>query len=105
MTDRGYINHRSCEGWDDEWSPASYLLEVMARLREPWMAEGACKGLADLMFPERGEDTSQAKAVCAACPVVGECREYGLTLPYDLPGVWGGLSQRERRMAKTGRAA
>ena len=38
--------------------------------RQPWMAEAACRGLdVQLFFPERGELTDQARAVCARCPV------------------------------------
>ena len=37
-----------------------------------------------------------AKAICAKCPVINQCREYALAAhePY---GVWGGLTQEERR--------
>lgn len=37
-----------------------------------------------------------AKAVCQGCPVIEECLEYALSAP-DQWGVWGGLSERERR--------
>ena len=40
-----------------------------------------------------------AKAICAGCPVLMECREQALAIrePY---GVWGGLSEDERRAIK-----
>lgn len=64
-----------------------------------WMAHGECNG-ADpaLFFPERGDDVTvkQAKAVCATCPVRQECLEYAIAGAEKF-GIWGGLSERERR--------
>jgi len=69
-----------------------------------WMADGACRGLdADtvnrLFFSERGQndDITEAKAVCAACPVRAACLEYGMA---EMFGVWGGRSARERRQMR-----
>jgi WhiB family transcriptional regulator, redox-sensing transcriptional regulator len=47
-------------------------------------------------FPARGESVRDAKAVCAVCPVTSECLEFALRLNVA-HGVWGGLSERERR--------
>lgn len=47
-------------------------------------------------FPARGESTRDAKAVCAVCPVASDCLEFALRLKVA-HGVWGGLSERERR--------
>jgi WhiB family transcriptional regulator, redox-sensing transcriptional regulator len=47
-------------------------------------------------FPARGESVRDAKAVCAACRVKSECLEFALRLKVA-HGVWGGLSERERR--------
>ncbi|MDG4791968.1 WhiB family transcriptional regulator [Micromonospora sp. WMMD1102] len=41
----------------------------------------------------------QAKAVCRRCPVVVECLDYALTSGEDA-GVWGGMSEEERRAVK-----
>jgi WhiB family redox-sensing transcriptional regulator len=42
----------------------------------------------------------RAKAVCQVCPVKSECRDYALTIkePY---GIWGGLTETERRLELT----
>ena len=40
---------------------------------------------------------ARAKEICAACPVVGECRDYALSIR-EPHGVWGGLSEQERRL-------
>ena len=65
-----------------------------------WMQQGACRGKdPDIFFPEKeeGSDTGPAKAICAECPVIGECLEYSLSLGSRLEGVWAGLSARGRR--------
>ena len=46
--------------------------------------------------PERDERAQAAKAVCSVCPVLAECRDYALRVREPL-GVWGGLSEKERR--------
>lgn len=57
----------------------------------------ACAGLdPNLMFPERGESTAEAKAVCAGCLVRAECLEFAL-VEVIKHGLWGGTSERERR--------
>lgn len=45
----------------------------------------------------------QAKAVCARCPVREQCLEFALATGQDA-GVWGGLSEDERRSLKRRRA-
>lgn len=61
-----------------------------------WQAQAKCRE-ADLgiFFPGPRQSTRPAKAICAECPVVDECREYALGVP-ALQGVWGGLSENER---------
>ncbi len=48
----------------------------------------------NVFYPLPGEDHSEAKAVCASCPVREACREWGLK--YEKFGIWGGLNERER---------
>lgn len=76
------------------------IFEVRA---EPWTRDAACHGLAahadDLFFPNRGESTSAAKDVCGACPVAEECLDYALRLNIR-HGIWGGKSERERRVMR-----
>ncbi len=47
-------------------------------------------------FPEKGGSTREAKQVCQGCEVRSECLEYALTHDERF-GIWGGLSERERR--------
>lgn len=42
---------------------------------------------------------SEAKAVCQRCPVKAECLDYALRNGEDA-GVWGGMSEDERRVLK-----
>ena len=65
----------------------------------PWMSQGACAGLpAELFFPHRGQmqQVRAAKRVCAECLVKTECGQYALDSG-ERHGVWGGLSEKERR--------
>jgi WhiB family redox-sensing transcriptional regulator len=63
-----------------------------------WMDDAYCRGIdPELFYPERGESTAEAKAVCRGCAVRAQCLEYALTSPLEKFGVWGGLSERERR--------
>ncbi|HLI54065.1 MAG TPA: WhiB family transcriptional regulator [Acidimicrobiales bacterium] len=72
---------------------------------ELWQARAACRGPhTSLFFPpshfERKEDKelreSQAKAICATCPVRKPCLEYALRIR-EPHGIWGGLNEIERR--------
>jgi WhiB family redox-sensing transcriptional regulator len=68
-------------------------------LTADWRLEAACRGMpANLFFPDKedGSSTRQAKAVCAGCPVRSECLEASIEFG-DKHGVWGGLSEKQRR--------
>jgi WhiB family redox-sensing transcriptional regulator len=53
----------------------------------------------EAFFPEKGGSTREAKRVCRACEVRQECLEYALEHDERF-GIWGGLSERERRRLK-----
>jgi WhiB family redox-sensing transcriptional regulator len=53
----------------------------------------------EAFFPEKGGSTREAKKVCQACEVRVECLEYALAQDERF-GIWGGLSERERRRLK-----
>lgn len=53
----------------------------------------------EAFFPEKGGSTREAKRVCATCEVRQECLEYALEHDERF-GIWGGLSERERRKLK-----
>lgn len=53
----------------------------------------------EAFFPEKGGSTREAKRVCAQCEVREECLEYALVNDERF-GIWGGLSERERRLRR-----
>ena len=57
----------------------------------------------DLFFPERGASTKEAKEVCRGCIVKEDCLEYALSHGEKF-GIWGGMSERERRRLRRQRA-
>lgn len=62
-----------------------------------WQLQANCIGVdPDLFFPERGASTKEAKAVCSDCIVIEECLGYALQNG-EKDGIWGGLTERERR--------
>lgn len=73
----------------------------MNNRQRSWTDRAACLGMdPDLFMPQRGENkkVQKAKQICRQCPVMNECREYGLELSvkYDTHGIFGGLSRYER---------
>ena len=69
-----------------------------------WQDGAGCRGAdQDLFFPERGASTRKAKAICAACPVREACLEFAIRHGERF-GIWGGLSERERRKIRRQRA-
>ncbi|SCC18952.1 transcription factor WhiB [Arthrobacter sp. NIO-1057] len=62
-----------------------------------WQARALCAQTdPEAFFPEKGGSTRDAKRVCGACVVRSECLEYALSNDERF-GIWGGLSERERR--------
>ena len=53
----------------------------------------------EAFFPEKGGSTREAKRVCMACEVRVQCLDYALENDERF-GIWGGLSERERRKVK-----
>jgi WhiB family redox-sensing transcriptional regulator len=77
-------------------------LAAPARFAARWRELAACRGAdLDLFFPGRGESAEPARGVCAACPVRQPCLDYALTNRIT-HGVWGGLTERERRAPRSG---
>ena len=72
---------------------------------ENWQDRANCLGVdPDLFFPERGASTREAKEVCRGCVVQADCLEFALQNGEKF-GIWGGLSERERRRIRRQRAA
>jgi WhiB family transcriptional regulator, redox-sensing transcriptional regulator len=95
---------RDTERWKDtEMAELSRLPGPVMDLWE-WQYQGACREAdPNLFFHPEGERggtrrrrDEAAKAICATCPVIQQCREHALKVrePY---GVWGGLSEDDRQ--------
>jgi WhiB family transcriptional regulator, redox-sensing transcriptional regulator len=85
---------------------APELQSLLDFFRRPaWHAQAACRGMGpDAFFPERGQTTAAAQAVCEGCEVRTECLSVALA-DSDTHGVWGGLSDKGRKLLRKGVAA
>ncbi|MCY1544325.1 Transcriptional regulator WhiB [compost metagenome] len=62
-----------------------------------WRADALCAQTSpEAFFPEKGGSNRDAKKVCGNCAVRATCLEYALANDERF-GVWGGLSERDRR--------
>ena len=76
------------------------IIEELIGGMPSWTEEANCKGAdADIFFPERGASTRKAKSICRACSVQEDCLEFAIENSEKF-GIWGGLSERERRRIK-----
>jgi len=63
---------------------------------EDWTVVAACRGMdPDELFVQ-GAAQNRAKTVCSGCPVRTECLADALDNRVEY-GVWGGMTERERR--------
>jgi WhiB family redox-sensing transcriptional regulator len=62
-----------------------------------WRQAARCRGVdPEIFHPESDDDAAEAKAICEACPVREPCLEHAIVVR-EKHGVWGGLTERERR--------
>ena len=78
-------------------------VEPMLTPDDPLWQENALCAQTDpeAFFPEKGGSTREAKRICLGCEVKDACLEYALANDERF-GIWGGLSERERRRLKRG---
>jgi WhiB family transcriptional regulator, redox-sensing transcriptional regulator len=97
---------RQEEGWVSEDDEFAMILAASAkhmvppgRSRDSWQSQGLCISADPELFFQQGELAERLpKRICRACPVRSECLEFALTHPKIAAfGVWGGMSERERR--------
>ncbi|HEX2274173.1 MAG TPA: WhiB family transcriptional regulator [Acidimicrobiales bacterium] len=73
--------------------------------RDDWRAQAACRDAdVNIFFPTTDEEAEPARAICATCPVRMECLEFALSTRQE-DGVWGGLTEIERRRLRRRRQA
>lgn len=71
--------------------------ELFGFVENEWQEQALCAQTdPEAFFPDKGGSTREAKRICQACPVRDECLEYALANDERF-GIWGGLSERERR--------
>lgn len=70
---------------------------------EPWMDDARCAQIGgDDWFPEWGDNERAAKTVCESCHVRQQCLDYAIRHHIN-DGIWGGVSERQRRRIITKR--
>ncbi|MFD6444184.1 MULTISPECIES: WhiB family transcriptional regulator [Promicromonospora] len=94
---------------ESEVAPVAPVLPLFGELyvlNEPddsllgWQERALCAQTdPEAFFPEKGGSTREAKKVCSGCEVRAECLDYALENDERF-GIWGGLSERERRKLK-----
>ena len=87
LTDDAPAPAREASPWTDlaRVGDASWRLDALCAETDP-----------EAFFPEKGGSTRDAKRVCSGCTVRAECLEFALANDERF-GIWGGLSERERR--------
>jgi WhiB family redox-sensing transcriptional regulator len=64
---------------------------------QDWRAGALCADRdPNLWFSPGALEHKEAKRVCRQCPVRRDCLTYAMDMPVD-HGIWGGLTERERR--------
>ncbi|HHW83759.1 MAG TPA: WhiB family transcriptional regulator [Actinomycetales bacterium] len=73
------------------------LIDLFDESALAWQDRALCAQTdPEAFFPEKGGSTREAKRVCSSCEVRSECLSYALQNDERF-GIWGGLSERERR--------
>lgn len=73
---------------------------------ELWQYRAACRGPHSAIFfpparlerrPDKRRREQRAKEICAECPVRLDCLNYAVRIR-EQHGIWGGLTEKERRV-------
>lgn len=106
-TDRGWVpdlgvsdRNAGLRPLDPPTDDAVFLGLVDEPEPQEWQERALCAQTdPEAFFPEKGGSTREAKRICTGCEVRAECLEYALAHDERF-GIWGGLSERERRRLK-----
>ena len=74
--------------------------ESQASKTVAWKKLANCEGMDPSSFFPLDDDTAaikEAKAVCRDCKVRDACLTYAESWPHENEGIWGGLSESDRR--------
>ena len=101
---RGAEPHQNCPTQPPQSRSTRRMRLAKPDLDTTWQEFSNCLGVdPDLFFPERGASTREAKEVCRGCVVREDCLEFALQNGEKF-GIWGGMSERERRRIRRQRA-
>ena len=78
---------------------AADLADLFPEVLDPgdWRWRALCRETdPEAFYPEKGTSAREARRICSSCEVRTECLEYALGHDERF-GIWGGLSERERR--------
>ncbi|WP_456874760.1 MULTISPECIES: WhiB family transcriptional regulator [unclassified Geodermatophilus] len=83
-----------------EQAPTTFWSDLTEGGEAAWRLDALCAETdPEAFFPEKGGSTREAKRVCMGCSVRTECLEFALANDERF-GIWGGLSERERRRVR-----
>lgn len=88
--EHGIVYQKSEDEYDSD-EPLSWQVDALCAQTDP-----------EAFFPDKGGTTRDAKRICTDCEVRDICLRYALQNDERF-GIWGGLSERERRKLKTAR--
>ncbi|MFE9251397.1 WhiB family transcriptional regulator [Streptomyces sp. NPDC007088] len=72
-------------------------LDIVATTEPGWQEGALCAQIGtEFFFPEPGSSVREAKRICRSCTIRRDCLEYALRQD-ERYGVWGGLSEKERK--------
>jgi WhiB family redox-sensing transcriptional regulator len=82
-------------------------MSIIAEVLMPpeWTKKALCAEIdPEIFFPDKGDKTAHVKQICKACDVRAECLEYSLQ-NNERFGVWGGLTEHDRRRLRSRKKA
>ncbi len=98
LMNAGYAHYKPGSRTDPD--PDVEPVVVLPFVPPDWMEDALCAQTdPDAYYPEKGGSTREAKRICQSCIVQAECLDYALDRDERF-GIWGGLSERERRNLK-----
>lgn len=83
-------------------APARHIPFDLDLPMRPWEKDAACAETdPEAFFPDVGESTKYAKAICQSCPVRQECLDDALADPHEQWGIRGGKTRLELRAMRS----
>lgn len=76
------------------------LAVVLEGAAGDWRHHAACRGHAELMFPERGRSAEPGLDLCWSCPVQAQCGEWSTSLGDELHGTAAGMTRDDRAQVR-----